>query len=56
MEITIPSIVRSAIISYVVISRKTYDFVSEIRDQKEELRSSKEWLTVERGSTSSNET
>ena len=42
--------------SYVVISRETERFVNEIHDHKEELRSSNELLTVEKGSNSSQET
>ena len=38
-----------------VISRETERFVNEIHDHKEELRSSNELLTAERGSNSSKE-
>ena len=47
-QIAIPSFVRSANTSYVVISRETALFVNEIRDHKEELRSSNELLTAKR--------
>ena len=52
----IPSIVKPAYTSYVVISRETGRFVNEIHDHKERLRSSYELLTAEGGSDSSKET
>ena len=55
-EIAIPSIDKPAYTSYFVISRETERFVNEIHDQKEELRSSNELLTAERGSNRSQET
>ena len=54
--IAIPSIGKPAYSSYVVISRETERFVSEIHDHKEELRSSNELLTADRGFNSSKET
>ena len=55
-EIAIPSTVNPSNTSYVVISRETERCVKEIHDHKEELRSSNELLTAERGSNSSQET
>ena len=55
IDIAIPSIVILANTSYVVISRETERFVNENYDHKEELRSSSELLTAERGSISSKE-
>ena len=56
IEISIPSNVNPANTSYVVVSRETKRFVNKIHDHKEELRSSNELLTAEKGSNRSQET
>ena len=56
IEIAIPSIARLANPIYVVISRDTECFVNGIHDHKEELRSSDEMFTSERGFNCSKET
>ena len=52
IEIAIPSIVHLANTFYVVISRETERVVTEIHDHKEELGSSNQLLTAERGNNS----
>ena len=56
IEVAVPSIINPANTSYVVISRETERFVNELHNHEEELGSSNEWLTAERGSTSNKET
>ena len=52
LEVVIPSIANAVNTSYFVISRETKRFVNQIHDHMQELRSSNELLTAERGSNS----
>ena len=56
IEIAIPSLVKPANTFYALLSLETKRFANENHDHKEELRSSNELLTAERGSNRNKET